>query len=76
MPRTYEPCLPTRTKTPPSGPDWIHEIKYDGFRLIALRDASGIHLITKQGSDFSDRHSLIVTALEKLKVKSIVLDGR
>lgn len=56
-------------------PTGIHEIKYDGFRLIAQRDAAGIRLTTKQGSDFSNRYGLIVTAIEKLKVKSIILDG-
>jgi bifunctional non-homologous end joining protein LigD len=74
-PRPLLPCLPTRTKTPPSGELWIHEIKYDGFRLVAQRGSDGIRLTTKQGSDFSDRYSLIVTAMEKLKVKSICLDG-
>jgi ATP-dependent DNA ligase len=34
-----EPCLPSPAKTPPSGPDWLHEIKRDGFRLMARRDA-------------------------------------
>lgn len=75
MSRPFEPCLPTRVQTPPSGDLWVHEIKYDGFRLVARRDGDGIRLTTKQGSDFSDRYSLIVGALEKLKVKSICLDG-
>jgi bifunctional non-homologous end joining protein LigD len=35
-----EPCLPTPAKTPPAGPDWLHEIKHDGFRILALRDAA------------------------------------
>jgi bifunctional non-homologous end joining protein LigD len=30
-----EPCLPSPAKAPPSGPDWLHEIKHDGFRLLA-----------------------------------------
>ena len=33
-----EPCLPSPAKVPPSGPDWIHEIKHDGFRIMARRD--------------------------------------
>jgi len=32
-----EPCLPSPAKAPPTGPDWLHEIKHDGFRLLALR---------------------------------------
>jgi hypothetical protein len=34
LPR-YEPCLPRPAKQPPPGPGWIHEIKHDGFRIIA-----------------------------------------
>jgi ATP-dependent DNA ligase len=35
-----EPCLPSPAKAPPSGPGWIHEIKHDGFRILARRDAA------------------------------------
>jgi len=41
-----EPCLPSPAKAPPSGPGWIHEIKHDGFRIIARRDGAGVRLIT------------------------------
>jgi ATP-dependent DNA ligase len=36
-----EPCLPSPAKTPPSGPNWIHEIKHDGFRILARRESAG-----------------------------------
>jgi bifunctional non-homologous end joining protein LigD len=38
-----EPCLPSPAKAPPSGPDWLHEIKHNGFRIMALRDAAALH---------------------------------
>jgi ATP-dependent DNA ligase len=39
--------LPAVTaKAPPSGPDWLHEIKHDGFRILARRDANGVRLLT------------------------------
>ena len=41
-----EPCLPSPAKVPPSGPDWLHEIKHDGFRLMAQRSAKGVRLYT------------------------------
>jgi bifunctional non-homologous end joining protein LigD len=50
-----EPCLPSLAKKPPSGPDWIHEIKHDGFRFLARRDSAGVRLITRNGHDFSRR---------------------
>jgi bifunctional non-homologous end joining protein LigD len=45
-----EPCLPSPAKVPPSGPDWIHEIKHDGFRIMARRDAAGVRLITRRAT--------------------------
>jgi bifunctional non-homologous end joining protein LigD len=42
-----EPCLPSSAKAPPSGPGWIHEIKHDGFRILARRNGAGVRLITR-----------------------------
>jgi hypothetical protein len=50
-----EPCLPSPAKTTPSGPGWLHEIKHDGFRILARRDNTGVWLITRAGNDFSSR---------------------
>ena len=44
-----EPCLPSPADKPPSGSNWIHEIKHDGYRLMARRDPVGIRLITRRG---------------------------
>jgi hypothetical protein len=44
--RFIEPCLPSPAERPPSGSNWIHEIKHDGYRLMARRDPVGIRLIT------------------------------
>ena len=71
----YRPCLPSRVKSPPSGEHWIHEIKFDGFRLLAQKEGTQIRLRTKQGADYSGRYSGIVDGLSRLKVSSIVLDG-
>jgi ATP-dependent DNA ligase len=48
-----EPCLPSPAKAPPSGLGWLHEIKHDGFRIIARRSAAGVRLITRHGNDFT-----------------------
>jgi ATP-dependent DNA ligase len=37
-----EPCLPSPAKVPPSGPGWLHEIKHDGFGILARRDSAGV----------------------------------
>jgi ATP-dependent DNA ligase len=39
--RFIEPCLPSPAEKPPSGSNWIHEIKHDGYRVMALRDGAG-----------------------------------
>jgi ATP-dependent DNA ligase len=70
-----EPCLPSTADQPPSGPEWIHEIKHDGYRLMARRDSAGIHLITRRGNDWSDRFPLVVEAVNHLKVQSCLIDG-
>ena len=48
-----EPCLPRRADKPPAGRDSIHEIKHDGFRIMARRDAAGVRLLTRNGHDFA-----------------------
>ena len=70
-----EPCLPSPAKAPPSGPDWIHEIKHDGFRIMARRDAAGVRLITRKGNDLTRRFPFIAMAVAALPVPSCLIDG-
>jgi bifunctional non-homologous end joining protein LigD len=70
-----EPCLPSPAKAPPSGPGWLHEIKHDGFRILARRDNTGVRLITRAGNDFSGRFPFIAMAVGKLPVRSCLIDG-
>ena len=49
-----EPCLPSPADKPPSGSNWIHEIKHDGYRLMARRDPVGIRLIKWTPSERQD----------------------
>ena len=72
---TLEPCLPRRAKEPPAGPGSIHEIKHDGFRILARRDKGRVRLFTRNGYDFSARFPKIVAAVESLPVRSCVVDG-
>jgi ATP-dependent DNA ligase len=62
-------------KVPPAGPGWIHEIKHDGFRIIARRDATGVRLITRNGYDLADRFPLAAAAVAALPARSCVVDG-
>jgi bifunctional non-homologous end joining protein LigD len=72
---TFDPCLPRPASEPPAGPGWIHEIKHDGFRILAHRRGRSVRLLTRNGNDFADRFPLIAEAIEALPVKSCVIDG-
>jgi ATP-dependent DNA ligase len=47
------PCLPTKTDKLPSGSQWLHEIKHDGFRIIARKDGERVRLYSRPGNDFT-----------------------
>jgi bifunctional non-homologous end joining protein LigD len=70
-----DPCIPTLAAKPPSGPDWVHEIKHDGYRLIVRRDGKAVRLFTRRGYDWTDRYPAIAAAATKLRAKSFTLDG-
>jgi ATP-dependent DNA ligase len=74
-PGFIEPCIPTRVSKPPVGPQWIHEIKHDGYRLIVRKVGDRVRLFTRRGYDWTDRYPLIAGAAAKLRASSAVLDG-
>ena len=57
------PCLPSGSKTPPSGKEWLHEIKHDGFRVIARKVGTRVKLYSRPGNDLTYRFPLIVEAM-------------
>jgi bifunctional non-homologous end joining protein LigD len=75
LPNFIEPCLPRRADKPPAGRDWIHEIKHDGFRIMARRDAAGVRLLTRNGHDFAGRFPLAAAAVAALPARSCLIDG-
>jgi bifunctional non-homologous end joining protein LigD len=70
-----EPCNPTVCKTAPSGPQWVHEIKHDGYRLIVRKDANRVRVFTRRGFDWTDKYPAIRIALQLLRVRSATIDG-
>jgi ATP-dependent DNA ligase len=70
-----EPCLPCPAKAPPTGPGWLHEIKHDGFRILARRDTKGVRLYTRNGNDFTNRFLLVVASVMALPARSCLIDG-
>ncbi len=71
----FQFCLPTRSTAVPSGTDWLHEIKHDGYRLRVERDGDRVRLITRGGYNWADRYPWIVDAARKIRQRRFVLDG-
>jgi bifunctional non-homologous end joining protein LigD len=73
--KAFEFCIPTSGTKVPAGPEWLHEIKYDGFRLRVERDGDRVRLITRGGYDWTRRYPWIVEAALKNRQKRFVMDG-
>jgi bifunctional non-homologous end joining protein LigD len=72
---SYLPCLPKVAEKPPASSGWIHEIKHDGFRILAHRQGRAVRLMTRNGNDLAERFPQIVEAILSLSVQSCVIDG-
>jgi bifunctional non-homologous end joining protein LigD len=59
-PRPYEPRLPTVATKVPTGPEWLHELKHDGFRLLIHRDGDAVRLFTRRGFEWTHRFPRVI----------------
>src|SRR6187431_155039 len=76
MPKSpFEPCIPTKAAKVPDRPEWIHEIKHDGYRLIVQREGNRVRLLTRNGHDWGGRYPLITEAALRNRNSSFVIDG-
>lgn len=75
MPARIEPCLALLKAKPPSGPDWIYEIKWDGYRIAVHIEPNSVRIITRGGHDWTDRFPAIAAAARTLGVGTAILDG-
>jgi bifunctional non-homologous end joining protein LigD len=69
------PCIPKRAAKPPASPDWVHEIKHDGYRLQFRREGDDLRLFTRRGYDWTKRYPAIATTAAKLRAWSFTIDG-
>ena len=74
-PKWIKPQLTRLVVEAPTGDVWVHEIKYDGYRMHARIDGRDVRLLTRTGLDWSHRYRRTIEALRELKVKSAYLDG-
>src|ERR1700740_865156 len=73
--KPFEFCLSTKSTSVPAGPDWLHEVKYDGFRLRLERDGDRVRLITRGGYNWTDRYPWILESALKNRIRQFVIDG-
>ena len=70
-----EPMKCKLVEKPPEGSDWIYEIKFDGFRALAIKDGENVTLLSRNNKSLNDRFPQAVTAVKKLPFKQGILDG-
>ena len=75
LPGWIAPCLPTLVDRPPVGSEWLHEIKWDGYRVSVYIEDGKATIRTRNGHDWTKRFPTIAAAASKLKVRSAVIDG-
>jgi bifunctional non-homologous end joining protein LigD len=74
-PRFRGPQLATLRAAPPSGRDWLHEIKFDGYRALVASASGRARLYTRSGLDWTDRFPHIAEAVAQLPMRSVLVDG-
>ncbi len=75
MPRFRPPQLAVLSTTPPSGPEWLHEIKFDGYRVLAAMAGGSAKLYTRSGLDWTEKFHGVAEAVAQLPARSALLDG-
>src|SRR5215813_10578289 len=75
LPKWIKPLLTHNVDEAPAGDDWLHEIKYDGYRMHARLDRGKVQLLTRTGLDWSRRYPRTIEVLRSLPVKTAYLDG-
>src|SRR2546421_13042343 len=74
-PAWIKPQLTELVKEAPDGPEWLHEIKFDGYRMHARLDRGRVQLLTRKGLDWTRKYPAIAEALKTLPVSQAYLDG-
>jgi bifunctional non-homologous end joining protein LigD len=75
LPAFVPPQLATLADNAPDGANWVHEVKFDGYRLQARIDHGKVKLLTRTGLDWTHKFEPVAEALEKLKLDTALIDG-
>src|SRR5437763_6559732 len=74
-PAWMKPQLAALVQAAPDGPDWLHEVKLDGYRMHARLDAGRVQILTRRGNDWTEKYPTIAEAIAELPAKNAYLDG-
>ncbi|TPJ83827.1 ATP-dependent DNA ligase [Mesorhizobium sp. B2-6-3] len=69
------PMEPELVDTPPEGDDWLHEVKFDGYRTQVIKDADGIRLLTRRGHDWTARYQALAEEAAAIEAETFILEG-
>src|SRR5206468_648609 len=75
LPKWAKPQLCKLVDAPPKGPEWLHEIKYDGYLMHARLDHGRVSLLTRTGLDWTHKYPSIAAPLSVLPAKQAYVDG-
>lgn len=75
FPTIIHPQLATFVDTPPTGSEWLHEIKFDGYRIIAFKQGKSVRLVSRNNRDWTNHFKNIKDAISRLPYPNIILDG-
>src|SRR6185295_27629 len=73
--RFIPPMKPRLVDKPPAAGDWVYELKFDGIRLIAVKNGAKVNLISRNGNQLASRFPEVATAIRALSVEDCVIDG-
>src|SRR5262245_59493364 len=75
IPTALQPQLCTSASEPPSGDEWLHEVKYDGWRLMVRKSGDDVWLYSRGGVEWSERLPKLAAAVRSLNARDVWLDG-
>lgn len=75
LPREFEPQLATLVRQAPPGDDWVHELKFDGYRILAWIQGGEVRLQTRKGKDWTRKFESVAAAVKNLSLGDSILDG-
>src|SRR5207237_301344 len=75
IPNFISPQLATLVKEPPSGDEWLHELKFDGYRMLCRIDRGRVTVWSRNGKEWTEKFQNVVEAVKSLNTTSAILDG-